>query len=165
MKIMQPTMWTVQGFCPDLGDFQPASLPATVGHIFQVFSPEPHRHGFSTLKIGGNRVVSPWDPLLSTQRPPYRVLRQLPACAHMSPVRTYMCTFLGTPQEGLQVDSRGPQELTTWYPPVFRGMNPFAALVCPSFKVSVGLWSENTKLCPKSPQNAAWNGSNQGKNP
>ena len=73
--------------CQRFRDFAPIlSRPARIfnrfGSYFQIFSPNPSkrlelgqtkaRNGLSTLKIGGYHVVSPWDPLLLTQRPPCR---------------------------------------------------------------------------------------------
>ena len=64
---------------------------------------------------------------------------------HGTHVRAHAhCTFLGTPQGGRQADKSGFQGLASC--PVLRVPNPFLALVCPSFNVSVGFWAQNLKV-------------------
>ena len=46
---------------------------------------------------------------------------------------------------GLQLERRGSQGLTTWYPPILRVLNLFLALASPGSMVLGGIGAENLK--------------------
>ena len=89
-KVIQLATWTGQGILARFRGILKARdrILIRFGSDVQVFrSPVPNPpktlelgepkagNGFSTLKIGGYHVVSPWDPFLLTRRPPCRARR------------------------------------------------------------------------------------------
>ena len=79
---------------------------------------------------------------------------QVPGWVHVALEHAHARTGRWTPHGGLWVDKRESQGLKTWCPHIGRVLDPFLALVCPSFKVLGTLGAENLTIQP-SPEAAS----------
>ena len=139
-------------------DFQPISsrpgqdFEPFRGHFFRFSAENPPqtlkpgetkaRNGFSTLKIGGYHVSSPWAPPLLTRRPPGRVPRHVRARGPRV-VLPYASTRAHPPRDLPRRPSGGQK----WVPradnivsPYFEGAESISGLGLPQFHPFRGVW-------------------------